>query len=116
VKASGTPGLSPSAMLPKLRQFAKVNLWATKLVANPRLVAVRPQGHDGAEDTLAAEPMIGNEYPISPLAAAVANHNVSTPERMFSDPSPFQLPPSTTNVTTTQPPASVTLRHLDLQL
>ena len=77
-------------------------------MANPRLVAVKPQGHDRAEDTPPAGPMNGDEHPVSPPAAPVGNLDVSTPERSIPDPSPYQLPPSTTNVATTQPPASVT--------
>jgi len=108
VEASGTSGPSESEMLHKLREFAQVNPWATKFMANPRLVAVRPQGHDGAEDIPPAGPMNGDEHPVSPPAALVTNLDVSTPERSIPDPSPSQLPPSTTNVATTQPPASVT--------
>ena len=108
VEASCTSGPSESEMLQKLRQFAQVNPWATKFMANPRLVAVRPQGHDGAEDTPPARPINGDEHPVSPPAAPVPNLHVSTPERSIPDPSPSQLPPSTTNVATTQPPASVT--------
>jgi len=108
VEASGTSGHSESEMLQKLWEFAQVNPWASKFMANPRLVAVRPQGHNGAEDTPPAGPMNGDEHPVSPPAALVANLNVSTPERSIRDPSPSQLPPSTTNVATTQPPASVT--------
>ena len=108
VEASGTSGPSESVMPQKLREFAQVNPWATKLMANPRLVAVRPQGHDTAEDTPPAGPMNGDKHPVSPPAARVANLDISTPERSLPDPSPSQLPPSTTNVATTQPPASVT--------
>jgi len=108
VEASGTSGPSESEMLQKLQEFAQVNPWATKFMANPRLVAVRLQGYDGAEDTPPAGPMNGDEHPVSPPAAPVANLDVSTPERSIPDPSPSQLPPSTTNVATTQPPASVT--------
>jgi len=108
VEASGTSGSSESEMLQKLREFAQVNHWATKFMANPRLVAVRPQGHNGAEDTPPARPMNGDEHPVSPPAVPVANLDVSTPERSIPDPAPSQLPPSTTNVATTQPPASVT--------
>jgi len=77
-------------------------------MANPRLVAVRPQGHDGAEDTPPARPMNGNKHPVSPPAAPVDNLDVSTPERSIPDSSPSQLPPSTTNVATTQLPAFLT--------
>ena len=108
VEASGTSGPSESEMLQKLWQFAQVNPWATKFMGNPRLVAVRPQGHNGAEDTPPAGPLNGDEHPVSPPAAPVTNLEVSTPERSIPDPSPSQLPPSTTNVATTQPPASVT--------
>ena len=108
VAASGTSGPSESVILQKLPEFAQVNPWATKFIANPRLVAVRPHGHDGAEDTPPAGPMNGDEHPVSPPAAPVANLDVSTPERSIPDPSPSQLPPSTSNVATTQPPASVT--------
>ena len=95
-------------MLQRLQEPSQVNLWATKFMGNFRLVAVRPPGHDGAEDTPPAGPMNGDEHPVSPPAAPVANLDVSTPERSIPDPSPSQLPPSTTNVATTQPPASVT--------
>jgi len=77
-------------------------------MANPSLVAVRPQGHDGAVDTPPAGPMNGDEHPVSPPAAPVSNLHVSTPERSIPDPSPSQLPPSPTNVATTQLPACVT--------
>jgi len=108
VEASGTAGHSESEMQKKPREFAQVNPWATKFMANPRLIAVGPQGHDGAEDTPPAGPMTGDKHPVSPLAPPVANLDVSTPERSIPDPSPSQLPPSTTNVAMTQPPASVT--------
>jgi len=108
VEASGTSGPSESEMLQKLLEFAQVNPWATKFMANPRLVPVRPQGHNGAEDTPPAGPMNGDEHPVSPRAGPVANLDVSTPETWIPDPSPSQLPQSTTNVATTQPPASVT--------
>jgi len=108
VEASRISGPSESEMHQKLREFAQVNPWATKFMANPRLVAVRPQGHDGAEDTPPAGPMNGEEHPVSPPAAPVANLDVSTPERSIPDPSSSPLPPSTTHGATTQPPASVT--------
>ena len=108
VEASGTSASSESEMLQKLPEFAQVNPWATRFMANPRLVAVRPQGNDGAEDTPPAGHMNGDEHPVSPPAAPVANLNVSTPERSIPDPSPSHLLPSTTNVATTQPPACVT--------
>jgi len=108
VEASGTSGPSESEMLQKLWEFAQMNPWATKFMANPRLVAGRPQGHDCAEDTPPAGRMNGDEHPVLPPAAPVANLDVSTPERSIPDPSRSQLPPSTTNVATTQPPASVT--------
>jgi hypothetical protein len=109
--ASGTSGPSKSEMLEKLRKFAQENPWATNFLANPGLVTVRPQGHDGAEDTPPAEPMILNEHPVSPPspAAPAANLDPSTPERTIEHPSPTtQSPPSPTNVAPTQPPASVT--------
>jgi len=108
VEASGTSGPSESEMLQKLGEFAQVNPWATEFMANPRLLAVRPQGHDGVEDTPPAGPMNGDQHRVSPPATPVANLDVSTPERSIPDPSPSQLPPSTTNVATTLPPASVT--------
>jgi len=85
-----------------------VNPWAIKFMVNPRLVAVRPPEHDGDEDTPPAGPMNCYEQPVSPLAAPVANLNVSTRERTILDPSPSQLRPCTTHVSMTQPPASVT--------
>jgi len=108
VEASSTSGPSVSEMLQKLREFVQVNPWATKFMANPRLVAVRPQGHHGAEDTPPAGHMNGDEHLFLPPAALVTNLDVSTHERSIPDPSPSQLPPSTTNVATTQPPVSVT--------
>ena len=108
VEASGTSGPSESEMLQKLLEFAQVNPWATTFMANPRLLAVRPQGYDGAEDTAIARPMNGDEHPVSPPAAQVAKLDVPTPQRSIPDPSPSQLPPSTTNVATTQPLASMT--------
>ena len=112
VEASHTSGPSESEMLQKFREFAQVNPWATKFMANPRLVAVRPQGHDGAQDTPPAGPMNGDEHLASHPASPVANLYVSPPERSILDRSPSQLPPSTTNVATTQPPASVTPQAL----
>ena len=97
-------------MLQKLRRFAQENPWATYLLANPGLVAARPQGNEGAEDTPPAGPMIGDEHALSPPrpAAPVAHRDLSTPERPIEQPShTTQLPPST-NVALTQPPASVT--------
>ena len=80
VEASGTSGPPESDLLQKLRESAQVNPWATKFMANPRLVAVRPQGYAGAEDTPPARPMNGDQYPVSPLAAPVANLDISTAE------------------------------------
>jgi len=108
VQASGTSGPSESEMLQTLWEFAQVNSWATKFMANPRLVALRAQGQNGTENIPPARPINGDEHPVSPPAAPVANLNVSPPERSIPDPSPSQLRPFTTNVTTTQPPASVT--------
>jgi hypothetical protein len=111
VPASGTSGPSESEMLQKLRKFAQENPWATNFLANPGLVAVRPQGHDGAEDTPPAGPIIRDERPVSPPspAAPVANLELSTPDPTAEYPSPTtQLPPSSTIVASTVPPASVT--------
>ena len=77
-------------------------------MANPRLVAVRPQEYDGAEDTPPARTLNGDEHTVSPAAAPVANFHVSTSEKTIPDPSPSYLPTSTTNVATTQQPASGT--------
>ena len=88
VEASGKSGPSESEMLQKVREFAQVNPCATKFMANPRLVAVRPQEHDGTEDIRPAGPMNGDEHPVTPLAAPVANLDVLTPERLIPDPSP----------------------------
>jgi len=73
-------------------------------MANPRLVAVRPQEYDGAEDTPPARTLNGDEQTVSPAAAPVANFHVSTSEKTIPDPSPSYLPTSTT----TQQPASGT--------
>jgi len=106
---SGTSGPSESEMLQKLRKFAQENPWATNFLANPGLVALRPQGNDGAKDTPPAGLMIRDECPVSHPAAPAANLDLSTPERTIEHPSPMtQLPPSTTNVALTQPLASVT--------
>ena len=106
---SGTSGPSKSEMLQKLRKFAQDNPWATNFLSNPGLVTLRPQGNDGAEDTPPAGPMIRDERPVSPPAAPAADLDRSTPERIIEYPSPTtQLPPSTTNVARTQPPAFVT--------
>jgi len=81
------------------------------LLVNPGLVAARPHGNDGAEDTPSAGPMLRDDHTLSPPspAAPVANLDLSTPERTIEYPShTTQLPPST-NVALTQPPASVTL-------
>jgi len=59
MQASGMSGPTESAMLQKLWQFRLVNPWATKFMANPRLWAVRPPGHDGTEATPPDEPIIG---------------------------------------------------------
>ena len=110
VPASGTSGPSESEMLQKLRKFAQENPWATNLLANPGLVAVRPQGNDGAKDTPPPGPMTRDEHPFSPPspAAPAANLDFSTPERTVEHPShTTQLPPSN-NVAPTQPRASVT--------
>ena len=110
VPTSGTSGPSESVILHKPPKFAQENLWATNVLANPGLVAARPHGNDGAEDTPPAGPMIGNEHTFSPPspAAPAANSYLSTPERTIEHPShTTQLPPSTI-VALTQPPASVT--------
>jgi len=77
-------------------------------MANPKLVAVKPQGHDGTKDTSAAGLINGDQHPVSHLAAPVANLNVTAPERTIPDPSLSQLAPIPTNVAITQPRASVT--------
>jgi len=106
---SGPSGPSKSEVLQKLRKFAQENPWAMNFLSNPGLVTLRPQGNDSAEDTPPAGPMIRDEHPVSPPAAPAANLDLSTPERTIEHPSPMtQLPPSTTNVAPTQPPASVT--------
>jgi len=113
---SGTSGPSESKMLQKLRKFAQENPLATNFLVNSGLVGLRPQGNDGAEDTPPAGPMIRDERGVSPPAAPAANLALSTPERTIEHPSPrTQLPPSTTNVAPTQPPASVTPPAPDLQ-
>ena len=108
VPVSGTSGPSKSEMLQKLWQFAQENPSATNLLANPGLVAARPQGNDGAEDTLPAGPIIRDEHPLSPLspAAPVANLDLSTPARTIEHPSQTTQLPLSTNVALTQPPAS----------
>ena len=55
VRVSGTSGPSESVMLQKLRKSVQENPWATNLLANPGLVAARPQGNDGAKDTPPAD-------------------------------------------------------------
>jgi len=110
VLAAGTSGPSESEMLQKLQEFVQVNPWATKFAANHRLVAVRAHGADGAEDKPLAGQMNHDEQPVSPRAAPVTNLDVSTPETTLPEPSPTPMPPSTCNVATTQPPASVTLQ------
>jgi len=106
---SGTSGPSASEMLQKLRKFAQENPWATSFLSDPGLVTGRPQGNDGAENSPPAGPIIRDERPVSPPAAPAANLDLSTPERTIEHLSPTtQLPPSTTNVAPTQPPASMT--------
>jgi len=105
---SGMSGPSESEMPQTLRKWAQENPCATNFLANPGLVALRPQGNDRAEDTPSAGPMIRDERPVSPPGTPAANLDLSTPERTIEHPSPTtQLPPSTTNVAPTQPPASV---------
>ena len=58
VPTSGTSGPSESEILQKLPKSAKQNSWATNFLANPRLVAARPQGNDSTDDTPPAGPMI----------------------------------------------------------
>ena len=55
VEASGTSGPSECELLEILLAFAHENPWATKFMANLRLLAVRPHGKDGAEDTPPAD-------------------------------------------------------------
>ena len=76
MEASGTSGPSKSEMLQKLRQFAQVNPWVTKFVANPRLIAMRGQGHHGAKDTPPVRLMNSGKRPVSPLAAPVSKLDV----------------------------------------
>ena len=64
VEVSVTSEPSESEMLQNHHQFAQVNPWATKFMANLRLVAVRPQGHDGAGDTPPARPMNGDKHSV----------------------------------------------------
>jgi len=111
VLASRSSGPSESEMLQKLRIFVQENPWATNLLPNRRLVAVRLQGNHGAEDRPPAGPVIRDDpaFPPPRPATLVANLDISTPERTIDLPShTTQLPPST-NVALTQPPASVAL-------
>jgi len=96
-------------MLRKLREFALENLWASRLLANPELVAERLQGYDGAKDTRPATHINRDEHSVSAPPASAASRHLSTPERTIEHPSPTtDLPPSTANVAPTLPPASVT--------
>jgi len=52
-------------MLRKLREFAQENPWANRLFANPKLVAERLQGYDGAEDTPPATHINRDEHSVS---------------------------------------------------
>ena len=110
VPVSCTSGASESQMLQKVWKFVQENPWAMNLLANPGLVAARPQGNAGAQDTPPAGPMIRDEHAFSSPspAAPVANLDLSTPERTIEHPShTTQLPPST-NLALTQQPVSVT--------
>jgi len=51
VPISGTSGPSESEILQNLMELVHGNRWPTKFMAYRRLVAMRPQGHDGAGDT-----------------------------------------------------------------
>ena len=118
VPSSCPSGPSASEMLLKLREFAQENPGVNRFVANPELVVERLHGHDGAEDTLPAAHINHNEHSVSPTPASAAGRDVSTPERSIENSSPTtELPPSTSNVAPTQPPASVTplVWHADLQ-
>jgi len=102
-------GPSESEMLRKLSEFAQQNTWATRLLANPALVADRLQGYDGAEDTPPATHINGDEHSVSAPPASPAGRHLSTLERKIEHPSPTtDLPPCTAKVAPTQPPASVT--------
>jgi len=89
-------------------QFASGNSGVTQFILNPRCVPVRPQGHDSAEDTPHAGPIIGDKQSVSPLAGLVTNLDLLTSERTIIESAPTQPPPASTNVATTQPPASRT--------
>ena len=79
-------------------------------LANAGAVAVRHQGHDGAEDTPpASQSMICDALPISPATAEHAGLNRTTPERPIEHPSSQPgHPPATMNESPTQPPTPVT--------
>jgi len=109
VPSSRPSGPSESEMLRKLCQFAQENPWANRLLANPELVAERLKGYDGAEDTPPATHVNRDQHSVSTSAASATGRHLSTPQRTIEHPSPTtDLPPSTVNVTPTQPPASVT--------
>jgi len=109
VPSSRPSGPSESEMLRKLHQCAQENPWANRLLAKLKLVAERLQGYDGAEDTPPAPHINRNEHSVSAAPDSAAGRYLSTPERTIEHPSHTNnLPPSTANVATTQPPASVT--------
>ena len=75
-------------------------------MANPKLIVVRLQGHDGMEDTLPAAHIDHDEHSVLPPPASAAGWHLLTSERIIEDPSPTtELLPSMSNVATTQPPA-----------
>jgi len=109
VPSSSPSGPSESEMLRKLSEFAQKNPWANRLLANPKLVAERLQGYDGAEDTPRATHINCDDHSVSAPPASAAGHYLSTPERTIEHPSrPTDLPPSTANVAPAQPPACKT--------
>ena len=80
------------------------------MLANPRLVAGRPQGHDGPEDTPPTSlSMFCDKLPVSSPAGPRPGLDLTTPPRQIEhDSPPPELPPPTINESPTQPPAPVT--------
>ena len=108
--SSGSSAPSEIEKLRALREMTKEHPWMLNMMANPRLVAGRTQGHDGPEDTPPPSlSMFCDELPVSPPAGPRPSLDLTTPPRqMEHDSPPPELLPPTINESPTQPPAPVT--------
>jgi len=109
VSSSDPSGPSELEKLPALCEIVTQHPWMRDLVVNPGLIGIRPQRHDGAEDTPSASlSMFCDKCPLAPPATPLAGLDHANPKRLIEHPSPvLDVLSPTTNMSPTQPPDSV---------